>query len=327
MARDRLGRPAHLLEKDVWVVWALNALFGAGFSDATTFKGGTTLSKVYNVIDRFSEDIDLTYDIRNLIPEAHAESTDAIPKSRSQASRWSKAVRAGLPQWIGDIVVPHLQQVLADARLEARLEQIEDKLLLHYDPLSAGTGYVRPVVALEFGARATGEPHQRREVRCDMAGHVEGVVFPTAMPLVMDITRTFWEKATAAHVYCAQKRIRGERYARHWHDLAAIARSEYLGSVLGSRDVAQAVANHKSCFFVEKSHAGQVIDYHAAVSGQLHLVPMDDARDALAQDYRSMIEDQVLIGDGMSFEQLMTECARLQDLANQAMANHEGGRR
>lgn len=58
-----------------------------------------------------------------------------------------------------------------------------------------------------------------------MNGHVAGVLFPTASPVVMSVARTFWEKATAAHVYCAQGRIRSERYARHRHDLAAISRS------------------------------------------------------------------------------------------------------
>ena len=75
-----------------------------------------------------------------------------------------------------------------------------------------------------------------------MDGHVEGVTFPSASPLVMSVARTFWEKATAAHVYCAQGRIRSERYARHWHDLAAIMRSTHFGAVIGDRAVARAVA-------------------------------------------------------------------------------------
>lgn len=61
---SQLGRPAHLLDKDIWVVWALNALFSTPFEQYLVFKGGTSLSKVYNAIDRFSEDVDVTYDIR-----------------------------------------------------------------------------------------------------------------------------------------------------------------------------------------------------------------------------------------------------------------------
>ena len=69
VAAGRSGRPAHLLEKDIWVVWALAAIYSSPLADTLTFKGGTSLSKVYKVIDRFSEDIDLTYDIRELVPD------------------------------------------------------------------------------------------------------------------------------------------------------------------------------------------------------------------------------------------------------------------
>lgn len=65
--RQTTGRPTHLLEKDVWVVWALGALFESPLAADLTFKGGTSLSKAYKIIERFSEDIDLTYDIRKLI--------------------------------------------------------------------------------------------------------------------------------------------------------------------------------------------------------------------------------------------------------------------
>ena len=63
VAADRLGRPAHLLEKDVWVVWAIQQLFGSPIGTNLVFKGGTSLSKAYRIIDRFSEDVDLTFDI------------------------------------------------------------------------------------------------------------------------------------------------------------------------------------------------------------------------------------------------------------------------
>lgn len=66
VAADRSQRPAHLLEKDVWVVWSLSALYGSPLGDHLVFKGGTSLSKAYKVIRRFSEDVDLTYDIRAL---------------------------------------------------------------------------------------------------------------------------------------------------------------------------------------------------------------------------------------------------------------------
>jgi hypothetical protein len=318
--RAETGRPAHLLEKDVWVVWALRALFESPLATDLTFKGGTSLSKVYKVIDRFSEDIDLTYDIRKLIPDLIAEGGE-LPISRSQAGRWTQTVRHRLPDWITQNVQPALQAALTREHLDARLElggQENDKLFLHYPALTQGTGYVAPVVTLEFGARATGEPHQVFQVTCDIAAHLADVTFPTASPLVMSIARTFWEKATAAHVFCSQGRIRGERYARHWHDLAAIARSPHFAAAIADRAVATAVAHHKSYFFSEKDAYGQVIDYMPATTGHLKIVPEGEARNALAGDYDAMLADEVMVGDAVSFDELLKACADLEVQVNRA---------
>ena len=320
-ARARTDRPTHLLEKDVWVVWALGALFDSPLTADLTFKGGTSLSKAYRIIDRFSEDIDLTYDIRKLISDL-VGNDDPLPTNRSQASKWTKAVRQRLPEWIADQVRPVLEAALARDQLQAKLEiggTEREKLLLHYPAVKHGTGYVPPVVTLEFGGRATGEPHRVLPVTCDMDGHVEGILFPTASPVVMSVARTFWEKATAAHVYCAQGRIRSERYARHWHDLAAIGRSPYFAAAAGDRGVAKAVAEHKSYFFIEKDAAGGVIDYFPAVAGALQIVPEGAARDALAADYANMLADEVMVGDALPFDQLMTACAEVAVRANSAV--------
>lgn len=318
--RANTGRPTHLLEKDVWVVWALGALFGSEIATDLTFKGGTSLSKAYKVIDRFSEDIDLTYDIRKLIGDL-AGHDEALPASRSQAGKWTKAVRERLPEWIANHVLPVMEVALVRDRLDARLEiggKENDKLLLHYPALKRGTGYIPPTVTLEFGGRATGEPHQVLPVICDMAGHVPDITFPTASPQVMSVARTFWEKATAAHVYCAQGRIRSERYARHWHDLVAISRSAYFADAITDRAVAKAVAEHKSFFFMEKDSNGNIIDYHAAVNGRINIVPAAEARAALAQDYEAMRADEIMIGAGLAFDDLMRACGEIEAQVNKA---------
>jgi hypothetical protein len=151
-----------------------------------------------------------------------------------------------------------------------------------------------------------------------MDGHVDGVTFPVASPQVMSVARTFWEKATATHVYCAQGRIRGERYARHWHDLAAIMRSAHFDSVTDDRIVARAVAEHKSYFFSEKDAGGAIIDYFAAVEGALQIVPEGAAREALATDYAKMLEDEVMVGNALPFDELMQACAEVAAHANAA---------
>lgn len=325
VAREKTGRPAHLLEKDVWVVWTLGELFKSEVGADLTFKGGTSLSKAYKLIDRFSEDLDITYDIRRLIPDL-TRGEAFLPESRSQAKKWTAAVRDRLPLWIDEKVRPLLEAALARDKLEAKLEVTgdKDKLLLHYPAIKRGTGYVAPWVLLEFGGRSTGEPHGVVELKCDMAGHVDGVTFPTASPLVMSVARTFWEKATATHVYCAQGHFRGERYARHWHDLAAIMRSHHFQGVVEDREVARSVADHKSSFFIEKDTQGNTIDYHAAVEGGLRIVPEGEALAALEADYAKMLEDEVMVGDALPFADLIAACGTLAERAN-ANAKADGG--
>ena len=88
------GRPVHLLEKDVWVVWSLAALFASKHAPDLVFKGGTSLSKAYGVIRRFSEDVDLTYDIRAIAPDLVGAAAEALPPRSRSPSRGAPAPRA-----------------------------------------------------------------------------------------------------------------------------------------------------------------------------------------------------------------------------------------
>lgn len=316
-AAQMLGRPAYVLEKDIYVVWTLGRIFSAPLGDHLTFKGGTSLSKVYRLIDRFSEDIDLTYDVRQMLPAAETE----IPKSRAQAGRWTEEVRKQLPIWIEQAVAPLLGEAIASAGIQLDLQQEGDKLYLHYPPRTTASPYIRPRVLLEFGARSTGEPHARRIVTCDLArAEMEGVSFPVANPVVMDVARTFWEKATAAHVYCVQERLKSERFARHWHDLAMIASNSEFADVVSQRDIARKVAAHKSWFFREKAADDSVVDYQHAVEGNLQLVPTGGALSSLEEDYLSMIAGGMFESTPPTFAELMSVCTELEKRLNAAAA-------
>jgi hypothetical protein len=132
----------------------------------------------------------------------------------------------------------------------------------------------------------------------------------------MAAEHTFWEKATAVHVFCRQQRIRGERLSRHWHDLVRLDDAGIAQKALADRDLACAVARHKSMFFREKDAVGNWIDYVAAVSGNLQLVPDGAFDKILAEDYGRMLTDGMLLDDGESFEDLMCRCGELQSRAN-----------
>lgn len=318
-AANASGRPPHLLEKDVWVVWSLRHLFTTPYAPHLIFKGGTSLSKAYGAIQRFSEDVDLTYDIRAIASDLIGDAGTPLPASKSQEKKWSKEIRTRLTEWVMAEVVPLLQQDLEQHGLPANARAEGDKVYIEYAPLVSGTGYVPPAVMLEFGAQSTGEPCELRSVRCDAVAHLRGVEFPEAMPQVMRAERTFWEKATAIHVFCAQGVFRGgDRFARHWHDVTRLDAAGFTDRAISDRALANAVADHKSIFFAEKCPGGEPIDYHAAVSGKLRLVPDDGALDKLAADYQHMVNDGLFLDEVESFDALLRQCQTIQQKANAA---------
>ncbi len=317
VAATKSGRPMHLLEKDIWVVWTLGVLFGAPFANKLVFKGGTSLSKAYAVIRRFSEDVDITYDIRAVAPDLVGDAPEALPPNRSQEKKWTNEIRARLSKWVSNDALPLIANALSEQRLPARAGAENDKILIRYEPLATGSGYVRPTIIVEFGARSTGEPYEIRPVRCDAADHLVGVAFPTAKPRVMRAERTFWEKATAIHVFCVQGEFRGgERFARHWYDVAKLDEAGFADRAIADRELANAVARHKAMFFAEKDTTGAVIDYSAAVGGALRLAPTGAALKTLSTDYARMVEDGLLFDEAETFERVLDRCRSIQGKAN-----------
>lgn len=308
---------AHLLEKDVWVVVTLKVLFDTKFAPHLTLKGGTSLSKVWRAVRRFSEDIDITYDIRAFAPDLVGPAgEDVIPATRSQEKRWTRSIRARLAEWVRGQACPLVEKELVRAGFAARVHGEGERLYIGYEPLIEETGFVRPEVMVEFGARSTGEPNRTLPVMCDAATYLPSLAFPQARPTVMLAERTFWEKATAIHVFCRQERRRGERLSRHWHDIARLDESGIAHSALADRAIALSVARHKAMFFAENDANGKRIDYEAAVSGGLQLVPSGTAYGALASDYERMLADGILLGEKESFGVLMEQIAAIEARAN-----------
>ncbi|MXX97660.1 MAG: nucleotidyl transferase AbiEii/AbiGii toxin family protein [Rhodothermaceae bacterium] len=315
---------AHLLEKDVWVVATLSALFNSPFSPQLTFKGGTSLSKVWGAIHRFSEDIDITYDIRALEPALVANAgEDVLPTTRSQVKRWSRAIRKDLEKWIKDEALPVVEAELSRAGFRARVHAESEKLYVGYESLFRGSGFLRPEVMVEFGARSTGEPHVIRTVECDAAAHLPGIIFPQTHVKVMRAERTFWEKATAIHVFCRQERRRGDRLSRHWYDLVRLDEAGIAERALSDYQLALSVARHKTMFFSAKDVSGKFIDYQDAVSGDLQLVPSGNAYEMLANDYAKMATDGMLLGKSEPFSVLMERCRLLEEKANSLRSGSE----
>ncbi|MGB5135416.1 MAG: nucleotidyl transferase AbiEii/AbiGii toxin family protein [Prochlorococcaceae cyanobacterium] len=323
VAAAETGLPAYILEKDIWVVWTLQTLGSDQLLLSTlTFKGGTSLSKAHGLIDRFSEDVDLTLDIRHLLPSAGMPPAP----SRKQAKQRKEDVNAQLPHWVASTPLPLLQKAAADAGLSVRVIIKENKasaLEVRYEPIvqrpAARAPYVSPTVLLEFGAHSTGEPHGHMEIICEAARALNDIAFPSAEPLVMDARRTFWEKATAIHVFCRRGQWGkgdGARYARHWFDIDRLASAGVASAAIQDRALAMAVAQQKQDFWRSRDSENKEIDYLKAINGDLQLVPTDAAKTVLESDYRAMTESGMLRGEVPIFNELMERIARLEEQCN-----------
>ena len=163
VAAENLSRPMIMLEKDIWVVQTLDVLFSIAIGQHLVFKGGTSLSKAYEVIHRFSEDIDITVDIRRLLPEETANSE--IPPSPAQAKKWrSRINKFKLPELIESEIIPQLEtQLPPGAKLELSgtdvLVDYSDIGIDHQSRTSALSRYVEPVVKIDFVGSSTVHPN------------------------------------------------------------------------------------------------------------------------------------------------------------------------
>ena len=123
--------------------------------------------------------------------------------------------------------------------------------------------------------------------------------------------------ATVMHVFCAQGVFRGgERFARHWHDVTRLDAAGIVDAALKDMALAKAVADHKSIFFAEKHPDGEPINYHAAISGGLCLIPVKGALSSLAADYQHMVDDGLFLDDVESFDTLLRHCKTIQEKSN-----------
>ena len=258
------------------------------------------------------------YDIRAFAPGLVADDDEPLPTTRSQERRWTRAIRERLGRWVRERALPTLEAGLAGKGSECEVRAEDDRVFVAYAPVFDDYAFVKPEVMVEFGARSTGEPRTQRPVECDAAAFLPDLAFPTASPAVMKAERTFWEKATAMHVFCRQQRRRGERLSRHWHDLVRLDDAGYADMAVQDRLLALLVARYKSKFFAEKDANGRWIDYEAAVTGALQLVPTGQACDVLADDYERMLVGGMLLDDEERFDEIVRRCSDIQARANAA---------
>lgn len=314
----QLARSPVVLEKDVWVCWVLQTLFTMPDRLPMAFKGGTSLSKVFGAIARFSEDVDITLDYRG---SGLDDTFDPFAEnvSRSRLKKFSESLRSFVCDHAHSVVAPHFQKMLAD-EFDADAFQLEvsddgEQMRVHYQSVLETPGdYVGNSVLIEFGGRNITEPNEEHEVRPDIAEHVAELDFPRSTVSVLSPARTFWEKATLMHVECQREVFRtgAERLSRHWYDLAMLADIEHGQAAVADRALLADVVKHKKVFY-NASYA----NYDACLTGQLRLIPEDAALAALRDDYQRMIGAGMFIGEPRAFDAVIDRLRALETTINQ----------
>lgn len=316
----RRGVVPMIVEKDFWVCWTLRRLFAhSERRPALLFKGGTSLSKIYNVIERFSEDIDLSLDRHDL-----GFSGDRDPEHAGSRKARGKLLDALKVKCTAYLSGPFMERTIADfesilgphgAGWALQIDPEEEQTVLFRYPSSmegSATPYVRPVVRMEFGARSDFWPSTEAEVRPYAAEEFPDLFAePLARVRVLEGKRTFWEKATILHAeFHRQDRGPGAaRLSRHYYDLAQLAKSRIRDEALGDMELLEEVAHHKDFFF-----PAAWARYDEARPGSLRLVPGESLRRLLESDYRQMAE--MFFGEQPSFGEVVATLGELEDEIN-----------
>lgn len=336
-----------ILEKDFWVCWTLKCLFtNSDLAPYLTFKGGTSLSKGYDVIERFSEDIDLTIS-RNapFLEDGKLPSEDDI--SNNERKRRIEALKSNAQQFVHDVALTHIKTDIEESLGTSdgwgiTLDQDDpdgQTILFHYPHVfdyhkiirsdqasvmrgvmrgTAGRGikttivpsYVRPVVRLEFGARGDIEPNEMRSIKPYAAD-----IFPDQFEnpdcdiSMLGAERTFWEKATILHSLYHGVNLR-DRMSRHYYDTFMLDQKGIADSAIQAPALLEQVVQNKSLMFKDNKAS-----YETAEIGSLKLLPTKEQLIILKDDYKKM--DEMFMADYPAFDEIMDGLSALEQKINQ----------
>lgn len=306
----KVGLPVEAVEKDLWVTAILQAVFSLPYSKMFVFKGGTSLSKVWKRIERFSEDIDLAIDRCQFKLEGDL-TIKQIKKLRKSSS-----------VFVRDVVSKDLESVLDKSGLSkwCRIDPEPDgegdktypeprKIFVQYSSLFTSTlDYLKPVVMLEIGSRSLIEPYECHKVNslvCSAIG-VDTTVFDieisTAVP-----EKTFLEKAFLLHeLFSTDTGSMVNRKSRHLYDLEKMMDCEFALDAINNDELWNAIQHHRDVFTHIKD-----VDYTPDIRDRIILVPSEEIRKVWEDDYKNM-QGAMIFGESLPFGKLLQRMEELQ---------------
>lgn len=293
-ASELTGKTETILEKDFWVCWVLEKLFSLPkLKDHFTFKGGTSLSKVYSVIERFSEDIDISIEKSYLGFEGERDPEKLGSKKRNEIL---KELSAACQNFVKAELLPELKSLFEEDlgkngwKLEISNEDPDEQTILFFYPESktSESSYIHPSIKIEIGARSEHWPVSQKTVQSYLKQALPDQLAEDEIRLkVLNIERTFWEKATILHMYAhyPAEKVVPIRQSRHYYDFHCLLLSAFKDDAAKNIELLERVAEHKAIYF----RAGWA-SYDSARKGTLKLIPDEKVLKEMASDYQKMSE-------------------------------------
>lgn len=301
------GMTPAVVEKDFWVSWILGRLYqDDDLTRQLMFKGGTSLSKVYDLIERFSEDIDLILDWREVTAD-----DPMAERSKTKQDALNQKINDKAQNYIAGDLLAMVNNVI-DGVCDCEIEKEDPRVINIRYPAAFKDTYLRPEVRLEIGPLASWLPYEERKISC-YAAEAFPKVFDTTEYNVRVITaeRTFWEKATILHheAHRPKESAQPPRYSRHYYDLARMVNSGVKESALDQLDLLAEVVEFKQRFY-PRGWAR----YDLAVPGSLKLVPEEHVLESVRKDYQNMRD--MIFGEVLYFDAMMQTLQALEEEIN-----------
>jgi len=319
----RRGLTRLIVEKDFWVCFMLRLLFTTPeLADKFVFKGGTSLSKVFGIIKRFSEDIDISVD-PDWLGFGGENRPDAAPSRSQFVKRWKKLNQACLTA-VKDEVMPVFERAIQDVLgspggSQGYLAFKEDEqtqspvLTFRYPTNEPGAqGYIHPQVKLELGSLTDQQPIGDHTVTPWVAEEFPKLFKePECHVVSLEAERTFWEKTTILHAeyHRPQDKPMRNRLSRDCYDVCRMAQHESGQRALADSALLKRVVEHKRMYF----YSGWA-NYDTAKPGTFRLVPPEHRRSDLRTDYQQMHE--MFIEEPPPFDELLRQLNELEDKIN-----------
>jgi len=312
----RRGFIPAIIEKDFWVCWVLKKLFESKeLSQHLVFKGGTSLSKVYGVIDRFSEDIDLIIDWGLLGYGKDGDDPWEEKPSASKLDKFSKEFNERAEEYIRDYLFNEVSGLLAECpSVSLEIRESDGQIIDITYPSAFKAESLRPAILLEIGPLASWVPSIKGEIT-PFAAEEFPKVFEEPKCIVTAITaeRTFWEKATILHQQAHRTNDMPKGYSRHYYDLFRLSETSFKNNALANLDLLTDVVRFK-----ERFYRSPWARYDLAKPGSLRLMPTENGNIELQKDFFAM--QPMIFRSPPTWTEIITGLAKLEAEINEAKA-------